>query len=63
MRMLDSKYLKFVFMRILLLGVVVHANEKVNSRTWNNSTIAAKQNLEGRMKRDTDDGNDGFVVK
>ena len=63
MRMLDSKYLKFVFMRILLLGVVVHANEQVNSRTWDNSTIAAKQNLEGRMKRETDDGNDGFVVK
>ena len=63
MRMLDSKYLKFVFMRILLVGAVVYANEKVNSRAWDNSTIATKQNLEGRMKRETDDGNDGFMIK
>ena len=63
MRMSDFKCLKVISISILLAGVVVLADEQENSRTWDNSTIAAKQNLEGRMKRETDDGNDGFVVK
>ena len=63
MRILDFKHLEFMFMSIFLAEVVVHAHDQLNSRTWDNSTIATKQNLEGGMKRETDDGNDGFMIK
>ena len=52
-----------MFMSIFLAEVVVNAHDQLSSRTWDNSTIATKQNLEGRMKRETDDGNDGFMIK
>ena len=63
MRILDLKYLEFMFMSIVLAEVVVHAHDQLNSRTWDNSTIVARQNLEGRMKRETEDGNDSLVIK
>ena len=63
MPIFDFKYLKSMFMSILLTRVVVFANEQMNSRTGDNSTIATKQNLEGRMKRENEDGNDSVVVK
>ena len=63
MRMSDFKYLKFMSISILLAGLIVLADEQENSRTWGDSTIAIRQNLEGRMKRETEDGNDRFVHK
>ena len=63
MRMSDFKYLKFMSISILLAGLVVLADDQENSRTWGDSTIAIRQNLEGRMKRETEDGNDRFVHK
>ena len=63
MRMSNFKYLKFMSISILLAGLVVLADEQENSRTWDDSTIAIRQNLEGRMKRETEDGNDRLVHK
>ena len=62
MPIVDFKYLKSMFMSILLARVVVFANEQMNSRTGDDSTIATKQNLEGRMKRETENGNGSYVV-
>ena len=63
MPIFDFKYLKSMLMSILLTRVVVFADEQMNSRTGDDSTIATKQNLEGRMKRENEDGNDSVVVK
>ena len=63
MRMSNFKYLKFMSISILLAGLVVLADEQENSRTWDDSTIAIRQNLEGNIKRETEDGNDRFVHK
>ena len=61
--MSNSKYLKFMSITILLAGLVVLADEQENSSTWDDSTIAIRQNLEGWMKRETEDGNDSLVIK
>ena len=63
MRILDFEYSEFLFMLILLAGVVVDAHDQLNSREWNDSPIAIRQKLEVRLKRETEDGNDSFVVK